>query len=125
MIATKANIAISKVAPFLVVASLSSLGTSWFYKTPELHKKEQTLQAVESKTLPALTHSLAQSQTQVRQLKCDKDQAVKVAVQGILADQKPNVAAPDWNDLKGCPKVVPVKAAPVSAIMAKVQPPPA
>lgn len=123
MIATKIDCLISKAAPLLVVAAVSSLGTSWFYKTPELHRKAAVLQKVESQTLPAVTKQLAQAKTENRQLSCDKDRAVKVAVQGILADQQPGIDAPDWNDLSPCPKVAQIKAPPVSAILPKVNDP--
>lgn len=50
----KIDQAISKRIPLLLVAVFSSLATSWFYKTPELHQKEQQLEVVERKEIPKL-----------------------------------------------------------------------
>lgn len=120
MIATTINQKASVVARYLLVAAVSSLATSWALKTPELHRQSETLHVVETKTLPAVTKQLAQTKTQLAQTQCDKAKAVRVAVQGILADQKSDVDAPDWSDLKACPKVVPAKPIPISALVPKI-----
>lgn len=44
----------SKVAPILLAAAVSSLITSWALKTPELGRKAEALQIVETKEIPHL-----------------------------------------------------------------------
>lgn len=110
----------SKVVPYLFVAALSSLVTSWAFHTPELDKKAATLELVEHKTLPDTLGKLAKTQTDLKQANCDRNKFVSLAAQGIEANNDTKVDAPDWSDLKGCPKVSPVKPPPVSAVVPKV-----
>lgn len=61
--ATRVESAISKRLPILLAMAISSLGTSWFYKTPELSQKAERLEVVEQKVIPKL-RDVAGCQTQ-------------------------------------------------------------
>lgn len=101
----------SKIGLLLVVVSL---GTSWALDTPKLTKKAETLDVVESTTLPKQAADLAKAKTDLKQANCDRQALTDVAAQGIAASHKEGVPAPEWSDLHGCATVAPVKAAPVS-----------
>lgn len=109
MMATHIERKACKVIPYLVVAAVSSLATSWVYQTPDLHRKETKLEIVEQKVLPSMAGQIAQTKTQLAQVTCDKEKFLDTAVQAIEADKNPRLDAPDWRDLLGCPNVRPVK----------------
>lgn len=121
MMATRVNSIASKAAPYLLMAAVSSLVTSWAFKTPELNKKAETLQVVEQKTLPAMAGSLAKVQTDLKQSNCDKTRYVEAGIKGVLADNDPKLAGPEWDDLRACPKVAPVKPLAVSKLIPVVK----
>lgn len=62
MIVTLIDQKASKVVPILLAAAVSSLITSWALKTPELGRKAEKLQVVETHDIPKLK-SIAGCQT--------------------------------------------------------------
>lgn len=108
MMATKINDRAGRVIPYLVVAAVASLATSWGLQTPALEQKAETLDVVQQKVIPSMAGQLAATKTKLKQSDCDKDRIANVAAQGILATQHA-APAPTWDDIQACARVAPVK----------------
>lgn len=89
---------------------LGWISCSGFYRIPTLWKAQNKLVTVETKVLP-------QVQTSLKQADCDKEALAQVAAKAIEANQYTDARGPGWEDLHGCPKVKPVEAPPVAAVL--------
>lgn len=77
----------NKWSLWLFILVLVALGTSYFLKTPELSKKAETLQAVQTQVVPALKAQVGCERWRVEQTK-------KLALQPTVVD--PKDVPPDW-----------------------------
>lgn len=89
--------AITKRIPLLLVAVVSSLATSWFYKTPELHQKAEQLEVVEHKEIPKLKDIAG----------CQTKRAQVATKQVVLSEAGGDV---HLSDIPNCPKLPPPSA---------------
>lgn len=105
MMAAKIDNAVNRAAKAGALLLAGWLGCSAWYGTMDLHLKAKKLETVQAVVIPQL-------QTALNQATCDKGQFKHVAAESIAAQDAPDLPAPDWKDLHGCPKVVPVKPPP-------------
>lgn len=98
----------TRLMPYLLVGALSSLGTSWFYQTPELHQKADKLEVVERHDIPKLK---ADKATAVASAACEhklNDKLTDVTVQAVVANQVATMPSPMPGDIPvdNCPPPV-------------------
>lgn len=78
------------------------IASASYFQVPMRWRHEQQLVHVETKVIPVL-------ETRVKQLDCDKTKLSAVATQAIASNVAPVIPTPGFGDVRGCPKVSPVK----------------
>lgn len=99
------------IASYLGMAFVAGwISCQSYYGLTTLWKAQDKLVHVEQTEVPKL-------KTNLKQADCDRAKLASVAGEAIASAQSNSIPTPNYSDISDCPKVAPVKAPPVAAIL--------